>query len=78
MTARTADVPAPSCRDCIHFEDDPAEIERRLPGIVILGSAWGSTRGDAGLCGALDRFHDPIPAADCPLFEARSDGRSGR
>ncbi len=78
MTAHSVDTPVPSCRDCIHFEDDPAEIERRLPSIRILGSAWGSTRGNAGLCAALDRFHDPIPAVECPLFEARSEDRRRR
>jgi len=64
-------LPGASCRDCVHFEDDPARLEAALPHMEILSSAWGSTRGDAGLCRALGRFHDPIPAAGCPAFEAR-------
>jgi hypothetical protein len=78
MTASTVDPSSPTCRECVHFQDDPAEIERRLPGIRILGSAWGSTRGDAGLCGALDRFQDPVSGNECPLFEARTDDRRCR
>jgi hypothetical protein len=65
------DLGAATCRDCVHFEDDPACLEAALPHMEILSSAWGSTRGDAGLCRALGRFHDPIPAAGCPAFEAR-------
>jgi hypothetical protein len=63
--------PTASCRDCVHFEDDPARLEAALPNLAILSSAWGSTRGRAGLCGAFGRFHDPIPAAGCRAFEAR-------
>jgi hypothetical protein len=59
------------CRSCAHFDDDPSSIEAALPGIAILGSAWGSTRGDAGVCALYRRFHDPIPAVGCDGFERR-------
>jgi len=58
----------PTCRSCRHFDDDPASIERQLPGITILGSAYGSVRGDAGICSVLQRFMEPLPAASCPHF----------
>jgi hypothetical protein len=61
-----------SCRDCVHFEDDPVAIEARLPHIAILGSAYSSTRGSAGFCLELDRFHDPLPAAGCRHFRPKN------
>jgi hypothetical protein len=63
-----------SCRDCVHFEDDPLRLEAELPNIGILSSVSGSSRGNAGICRALDRFHDPVPAADCPEFAVISPG----
>jgi hypothetical protein len=66
-----------TCRSCKHFDDDPASIEAQLPGITILGSAYGSVRGDAGICRVLQRFMEPIEAADCERFEPRS-GYSAR
>jgi len=58
-----------TCRSCVHFDDDPGHLEAEVPGIMVFGSAYGSSRGHAGLCSALNRFHDPIPARDCPSFE---------
>jgi hypothetical protein len=58
------------CGCCAHFVDDPRELERSLPGITILSSAWGSTRGDQGLCGLHDRFLQPVMS--CPRFVERS------
>jgi hypothetical protein len=67
-----------TCRHCSRFADDPAAIEREFPGLTILGSVYASVRGSAGICRELDRFVDPIPAADCPSFmprgEATTDG----
>jgi hypothetical protein len=60
-----------TCRSCEHFDDDPASIEAQLPGITILGSAYGSVRGDAGICQVLKRFMEPIEAADCEFYESR-------
>ena len=65
------DSPDATCRQCAFFIDDPAAIERELPGIAILGSAYASVRGSAGVCTEFDRFMDPIPAADCPAFTPR-------
>jgi len=62
-----------TCRQCARFIDDPADLERELPAFRILGSAYASVRGSAGICRQLDRFMDPIAAAGCPFFEPRSD-----
>jgi hypothetical protein len=55
------------CRACRHFLSDPEQIERLLPGLSILSSAWGSTRGLAGICLSHDTWQDP--ARECPDFE---------
>ncbi len=57
-----------TCRDCDHFNDDPAFIEAQFPGMTALGSAYGSTRGPAGICRELGRFMDPMPAEQCESF----------
>ena len=62
-----------SCRACRFFFDDPLLLEAELPGIGALSSAFGSTRGNAGICEQTGRFHDPLPP--CEDFEAA--GRSG-
>lgn len=60
------------CYRCRHFVDDPEVIERQLPGITALGSAYGSVRGNAGICRALDRFMEPLPGGDrCPSFAVK-------
>jgi hypothetical protein len=59
-----------TCRSCVHFDDDPGRLEAEVPGILVFGSAYGSSRGHAGLCTKLDRFHDPLPAHSCSSFEA--------
>jgi hypothetical protein len=55
------------CRACRHFDDDPRSLEVRLPGLAILGSAFSSTRADAGLCAALDRFQSPLASRRAPV-----------
>jgi len=63
-----------TCRSCIHFDDDPGRLEIEVPGILVFGSAFSSARGHAGMCHRLDRFLDPLPARDCPSFEAHAFG----
>lgn len=55
------------CTECQYFDDDPRSLERQLPGIQALSSAFGSTRGRAGICSCTQRFHDPQPACDAFL-----------
>jgi hypothetical protein len=50
------------CSECVHFLDDPRSLERCFPGIRALSSAFGSSRGRAGLCRLDDVFLDPRPA----------------
>ena len=63
----------PTCRSCVHFDDDPAHLEAEVPGILVFGSAYSSARGHAGMCRRLDRFLDPILARQCPSFKALDD-----
>jgi hypothetical protein len=65
MAACRADA-SHDCLSCRLFVDRPEEIERALPGLTILSSASGSTRGRAGICLARQTFQDPEPA--CPHF----------
>jgi hypothetical protein len=61
-----------TCQHCAHFSDDPAFIESEIPGLTSFGSAYSSARGHAGICQELDRFMDPVPALNCPLFKSRT------
>jgi hypothetical protein len=61
------------CTSCQLFVDDPEELEHALPGLTILSSARGSTRGRAGICLARHTFQDPEPA--CPEFRLREARR---
>ncbi len=61
-----------TCQHCAHFVDDPAFIEAAIPNMTMLGSAYASARGHAGICQALDRFLDPMPAKSCPSFTPRA------
>jgi hypothetical protein len=60
-----------TCQHCAHFVDDPACIETELSNLTVLGSAYSSVRGDAGICQKRGRFMDPVPALDCAEFTAR-------
>ena len=59
------------CRRCRHFEADPERIEALLPGLTILSSAYGSTRGDSGICLVRERLQDP--GDSCDAFVPRED-----
>jgi hypothetical protein len=57
------------CGTCTHFIDDPADFERALPGILILSSGQGDSRGNQGLC----RVHERLltPNTSCERFVPR-------
>ena len=38
------------CRSCTHFRNDPKYLEAAFPGWAALGSAYGSTRAEDGIC----------------------------
>jgi hypothetical protein len=63
---------AKSCATCRFFTGAPAALERALPGLNILSSAYGSVRADTGLCQRHDMFLTARSAA-CPQFKSSDD-----
>jgi hypothetical protein len=61
--------PDRSCLECAHFDDDPARFEQAFPGIGILGSGYGDSRGVTGICLVLGRLVQP--GDTCPSFTRR-------
>jgi hypothetical protein len=57
-----------TCRDCSLFVHDSRDLERALPGLNILSSAFGSVRADTGLCKASETLITPHLA--CADFRA--------
>ena len=55
------------CGACRFFIGTPVALERAIPGLNILSSAYGSVRGDTGLCEQHDSFVTAATAA-CPAF----------
>jgi hypothetical protein len=58
------------CATCRFFTGAPAVLERAVPGVNILSSAYGSVRADTGLCQRHDVFVTERSAA-CPEFKER-------
>jgi len=58
------------CAHCRHFDADGRAVEQQLPGVKVLGSAYGSVRAGDGLC----RHHDRYVAATsiCPAYRMRA------
>jgi hypothetical protein len=56
------------CAVCRFFTGAPAALERAIPGLNILSSAFGSVRADTGLCERHGVFTTARGAA-CPQFE---------
>jgi len=56
-----------TCKDCKFFDYDPKSLELIFPGLKILGSAYSSARGDAGICNLYNLFL--LPGKVCPQFE---------
>jgi hypothetical protein len=48
------------------FRDDPASLERSLPGLAALSSAHGASRSDDGTCARHDRY--VAASAGCASF----------
>ncbi len=46
----------PCCATCRHFDNSPATLEARIPGLRALGSAYGATRAQDGLCARWERY----------------------
>ena len=58
-----------TCAHCRHFVDSAEELERMWPGLTIVSSAAGSSRGSCGVC-ALDEVY-LAPEPPCDRFEPR-------
>ncbi len=64
------------CGACRFFTGTPAALERAVPGLNILSSAYGSVRGNTGLCERHDSFVTSSAEA-CPAFAGRTPQGSG-
>jgi len=63
-----------SCRDCKYFQSDPQWLENAMPGLNSLSSAYGTARGEAGICTKRDLYLDPdIQCRDFLLTEMVSE-----
>ena len=61
-----------TCQHCVFFIDDPKAIEAAFPGLTIYGSAYSSSRGDAGICERRGLFL--VPEEQCNDFVERTGG----
>ena len=59
----------PQCSGCEHFRNDPAWLEREIPGLSALSSAYASVRAEDGLCLRHDRYLSA--RSSCLQFTAR-------
>ena len=60
------------CAGCAHLICDPAKFEDALPGILILSSGQGESRGDQGLCQVHQRL--VTPEMTCRHFQPWATG----
>jgi hypothetical protein len=65
-----------TCTSCRHFIDSAEALESMWPGLTIVSSAAGSSRGDCGVCAVRDVFMPPEPA--CERFAGRGEPGDGR
>lgn len=61
---------ADSCSGCLSFTVAAEEFEREVPGFKVLSSAFGSVRGETGLCRRHDLFC--MPSHHCPDFQVKT------
>jgi hypothetical protein len=67
---RPATLGSGCCVACAHFDDDPANFEATIKGLVSMGSAHASVRGRDGICLLHDRFCSATWS--CTEFTAKS------
>lgn len=67
VKARQAKV---ECGSCLHFCNDPKAIENAFAGLTSLGSGYGSTGSDDGLCSRHDRYLSA--RSSCSAFAPRT------
>jgi hypothetical protein len=60
----------PICKNCAHFQNDPAVIEKTYPGLKVMSSGFASVRDQDGFCNYNELY---LSARDsCPQFSTRS------
>ena len=68
------------CGTCANFRNDPAYLEKAVPGLTSMSSAHASVRADDGICIAHDRYLSarascadfvPIGATNCHMVDAQ-------
>lgn len=62
------------CGACRFFAGAPAALERAIPGLNILSSAYGSVRSDTGLCERHETFVTGETKACSEFAAADRDG----
>jgi hypothetical protein len=61
------------CGNCIHFQNNPAILEKTLPGLTSLSSGFASVRAQDGLCDHHDLY---LSGGDsCLDYAARNGSR---
>jgi hypothetical protein len=59
-----------TCQKCVHFENDPAAIEKTFPGLTVMSSGFASVRDRDGLCNYHQLY---LSAGDsCESFAQRT------
>ena len=58
------------CRNCQYSVLRPDALEAAIPGLNILSSAYGSVRGETGLCRRHDKF--VTASSTCADFEGKA------
>jgi hypothetical protein len=53
---RRVPLQADGCRNCLHFVNNPLEMERLIPGLSSFCSGAASVRADDGLCNLHGRY----------------------
>jgi hypothetical protein len=77
VTARkaTSEAARRACENCGYFLGASRQLERELPGLTILSSAYGDSMGDQGLCRLHERL---VPSGhSCAEFEIRDSTDPG-
>jgi hypothetical protein len=54
-----------TCRFCAHFHNDPRYLEAAFPGWTSLGSAYGSTRAEDGICELREIYLSAEQGCEC-------------
>ena len=60
------------CASCAHFRNDPAFLERTLPGLAVLSSGYASVVAEDGVCLRHDRYLSA--RASCSEWRAPATG----